>query len=193
LSAEIALKLVFVVSFAYAATIAAHTAKAAARKHGGSVNQLSNELRWLVFVRAALGLVFYVALIGWFVRSGRPAWAYLPIDMGIRVSAATLFIPVLAFYTWSFRSLGTNYRGGVGLYDAHELVTTGPYRTLRHPIYASFIAIMILLLMMSANWMLGASGILLVSTIAAGRIPVEERELNARFGDKWQSYVRNRR
>lgn len=190
MSDETALKLIFVAAFIYAATVAARTAKAAARKHGGSVNQLANELRWLVAVRAGLGIVFYAALIGWFVRDGRPAWMYLPIDISIREAAALMFAPVLAFYTWSFRSLGTNYRGGVGLHETHELVTTGAYRLVRHPIYVSFIAIMILLLIMSSSWVLGTAGLLLVSTIAAGRIPVEERELSERFGERWQSYVR---
>lgn len=70
-------------------------------------------------------------------------------------------------------------RGGVGLYDAHELVTTGPYRVIRHPTYLSFIAIMLMVFGLSANWVLGVSGFLLVASIAAE----EMRAQAAKLGD----------
>jgi protein-S-isoprenylcysteine O-methyltransferase Ste14 len=76
----------------------------------------------------------------------------------------------------------------VGLYPNHALVTTGPYRLIRHPIYLAFIAIMCLVFVLSANWLLGLSGLLLVGSIAIARIPIEERELHERFGMSWQTY-----
>src|SRR4029079_14308543 len=105
----------------------------AARCHGGVINQLSHEVRSLIVIRAALGLIFYAALTVWLfdVRAG--AWSSLPVPEMTRWLAAVVLRPTLVFFTWSFRSLGTNYRGGVVLYDAHVLVTTGPYRLMRHP------------------------------------------------------------
>ena len=93
-------------------------------------------------------------------------------------------------FSLSFQRLGTNYRGGVGLYDRHELVVRGPYAVVRHPIYVAFIAIMVLVLLLSANWVLGLSGLLLVSSIAVVRIPVEEQQLGERFGSAWMDYAR---
>ena len=113
---------------------------------------------------------------------------YLAIPTTLRWIAVGLLIPTLILFATSFRALGANYRGGVGLYPNHVLVTTGPYRLIRHPIYLAFIAIMCLVFVLSANWLLGLSGLLLVSSIAIARIPVEERELNERFGMSWQSY-----
>jgi protein-S-isoprenylcysteine O-methyltransferase Ste14 len=110
------------------------------------------------------------------------------VPMALRWLAVALLIPTLALFTLSFRALGTNYRGGVGLYDDHELVTTGPYHHVRHPIYVAFIAIMLLILPLSTNWVLGLSGLLLVTSIAAARIPVEDRELRDRFGSRWEEY-----
>jgi protein-S-isoprenylcysteine O-methyltransferase Ste14 len=115
---------------------------------------------------------------------------YMPLPTGLRWIGTGLLLPTLSFFAWSFRSLGTNYRGGVGLYDSHELVITGPYRWMRHPIYVAFIVIMLLVLLVSANWVLGVSGLLLVVSIAAARIPTEERELQERFGPEWERYRR---
>jgi protein-S-isoprenylcysteine O-methyltransferase Ste14 len=183
-------KLAFVVSFAIAATVAGMTARRATRHHGQALNQLAHEVRGLLIVRALLGLVFYSALIAWLVWPTRFSWSYLPVPTSVRWLATSLLVPVLALFAWSLRTLGTNYRGGVGLYASHDLVTTGPYRRIRHPLYVAFILIMLLTLLLSANWVLGVSGLVLVSSIAAARIPIEEAELRERFGDPWDAYCR---
>lgn len=181
-------RLTFGVVFAVAVTTAARTARRAARRHGGELNQLPNEVRGLVAVRAVLGLVFYAALLAWLFWPARVRWVYLPMPEPLRWAAVATLIPVVAFFVWSFRTLDTNYRGGVGIYDEHALVTRGPYRRIRHPIYAAFIAIMFLLLPLSANWVLALAGLLLVVSIAAVRIPIEESQLDGRFGPEWKRY-----
>jgi protein-S-isoprenylcysteine O-methyltransferase Ste14 len=152
------------------------------------MNQLMHEVRGLLVVRAVLGLFFYAALIAWLFDLRVGGWSFLPIPLAARWLGVVLLVPALMFFAWSFKSLGTNYRGGVGLYEAHELVTTGAYRRIRHPIYLAFFALMLLVFVVSANWILGLSGLLLVLTIAAARIPVEERQLSDRFGSAWAVY-----
>jgi len=181
-------KLAFVVAFVVATTVAASTARRAARIHGGTLNHLSHEVPGLIAVRAALGLVFYATLVAWLFFPRAWPWMYIPLPAALRWVAIVLLVPTLAFFAWSFRTLDTNYRGGVGLYTDHALVTTGPYRVMRHPIYAAFLAIMCLVLLLSANWVLGLSGLLLVASIAAARIPIEECELRERFGQSWEAY-----
>lgn len=181
-------KIAFGVAFLFAVTVAARTARLAARTHGGSLNQLEHEVPGLIAVRAALGVVFYAMLGVWLFRSTSPSWARIPLSPAIRWGAMALLLPTLAFFLWSFRSLGSNYRGGVGLHAGHELVTSGAYRWVRHPIYIAFVAIMLLVMLLSANWILGLSGLLLVTSIAAARIPTEERELRERFAGAWDAY-----
>jgi protein-S-isoprenylcysteine O-methyltransferase Ste14 len=181
-------KLAFGGAFVFAAIVATRTARLASRTHGAPLNQLAHEVRGLIFLRAALGLVFYGALTGWLIRSEPIPGASLPVPTSIRWVAVALLLPVLWFYAASCRALGANYRGGVGLYDDHTLVTSGPYRYVRHPIYVSFIALMLLISLLSANWLVGLPGLLLVVSIAAARIPIEERQLRERFGPAWEEY-----
>jgi protein-S-isoprenylcysteine O-methyltransferase Ste14 len=185
---QIWFKLAFVISFVCAMVVAARTARFAARQHGGALNQFAHEVRALLVVRAVLGTVFYSALIAWMFWPRSLTWMFLPIPLMLRWMAVGLLIPTLAVFTASFRALGVNYRGGVGLYPDHALVTTGPYRQIRHPIYVAFIAIMCLVLLVSANWVLGLFGLLLVVSIAVARIPIEERQLHERFGKTWEAY-----
>jgi protein-S-isoprenylcysteine O-methyltransferase Ste14 len=182
-------KLVFILAFVLVAGIAGSTARTAAREHGGSLNQLSNEVRGLLFVRAVLGLVFYLGLAAWLFDWQWLRWTEIGVAQSLRIAASLLLCPVVLFLGWSFRSIGRNYRGGVGLHEHHQLVTSGAYRHIRHPIYVSFILIMILVLVISSNWLLGVSGLALVTSIAIGRVPIEERELAGRFGTSWASYA----
>ena len=181
-------KLAFSAAFVATVAIAAKAGRRAARRHGGNLNQLAHEVPALIAVRAALGLVFYFTLFAWLFRPRALRWSYFSEPDALRWLAVALLVPVLTFFAWSFRSLGESYRGGVGLHDAHELVTTGAYRWIRHPIYVAFIAIMILVLLISANWVLGLAGLLLVVSIAAGRVRGEERQLHERFGEAWERY-----
>jgi len=181
-------KLAFGISFVFAAAVATRTARLAAREHGGPLSQLSNEVRSLIAVRVTLGIVFYAALLAWMFWPRALPWMYVAIPVTLRWAAVGLLVPTLIVFAASFQALGVNYRGGVGLYPDHALVTSGPYRRIRHPIYLAFIAIMILVLFLSANWLLAFSGLLLVVSIAIGRIPVEERQLHERFGQSWETY-----
>lgn len=136
-------------------------------------------------MRAALGIVFYAALAAWLFFPRRLAWSYVLVPRPLRWTAAAVLIPLIGLLAWSFAALDTNYRGGVGLYRNHQLVTHGPYRFVKHPIYYAFIGIMLCVFVLSRNWLLGSSGLMLVTMIAVARIPVEERELRERFGEQY--------
>lgn len=181
-------KFAFIASFLIAVTVAGSSARRATRHHGEALNQLTHEVPGLIALRALLGLVFYASLAAWMFWPVSFSWSYLPVPTWLRWLATGLLVPVLAFFIWSYRTLGRNYRGGVGLYADHDLVTTGPYGRIRHPIYVTFIVLMVLVLLISANWVLGVSGLLLVSSIAMVRIPVEESELREQFGLAWDAY-----
>ncbi|MEO6436011.1 MAG: isoprenylcysteine carboxylmethyltransferase family protein [Tepidisphaeraceae bacterium] len=181
-------KLAFGAAFVSVAYIATSTARRAARTHGGELNQMTSEVPGLLAVRGALGLVFYSILMAWLFLPGTLRWTYVPIAPPLQWLGVVLLVPVIAFFAWSFRSIGDAYRGGVGLHDAHSLVTTGAYRYVRHPIYIAFIGLMLVVLLISANWLLGLSGLALVSAIPAARIPIEERQLHERFGAAWEAY-----
>src|SRR5262245_55936046 len=136
-------KIAFGLAFIFAATVATRTARRARQRHGGALNQLPHEVRGLIAARSALGLVFYATLGAWLFFPGALSWTYVPIPTPLRWLAVACLAPVLSLFASSYRVLGANYRGGVGLYTDHQLVTTGPYRWLRHPIYAAFIVIML--------------------------------------------------
>ena len=54
--------------------------------------------------------------------------------LGVLLTAAGIGV---AF--WARWHLGTNWSGVVTLKEGHELIRTGPYRTIRHPIYTGIL------------------------------------------------------
>src|SRR3954468_16085993 len=98
-------KLAFGFAFIFAMTIAARATRFSTRRHGGTLNQLHNEVRGLIAIRATLGLIFYAALAAWIFRGRSFPWMYLPLPIPIRWVAVGLLLPTLTFFAASFRAL----------------------------------------------------------------------------------------
>jgi methyltransferase len=99
-----------------------------------------------------------------------PAWA---------ASGVVLFVASKALKYWAIRSLGPRWTFRVLVLPNAPLVTTGPYRYIRHPNYIAVVGEFV-----SAAMMVGApiSGLLMLITFGVAlraRIRVEERALAA--------------
>ncbi len=64
----------------------------------------------------------------------------LPPSWGTGLAGILLCAGGLIFALWARRTLGANWSGIVTLKQDHELVTRGPYRYVRHPIYTGMLA-----------------------------------------------------
>jgi protein-S-isoprenylcysteine O-methyltransferase Ste14 len=95
----------------------------------------------------------------------------------------------LAFSVWGRLHLGTNWSVSVTLKDAHELIRTGPYALVRHPIYAGCLAAVAGSAVIRAQWY-GVLGVALIFASLAYKVRVEERWLSECFGDSYRSYRR---
>jgi len=106
-----------------------------------------------------------------------------------RVALAALFFTIGALLSWTaVRTLGRQWRIDAGLNPDHELVRAGPYRVVRHPIYASMICMWFGTGLLVAPMPLFA---LCLAILIAGteiRVRLEDSLLASRFGDDFRSY-----
>ena len=129
-----------------------------------------------------LGLLAYVIDPAWMSWSqvALPIWLRW-CGVGIGVIAALLLI-------WVFRSLGTNLTDTVVTRAKHTLVTTGPYRWVRHPFYVAGALAIAANSLVTANWFLALTGGLAVALLVV-RTGTEEEKLIERFGDEYREYM----
>jgi protein-S-isoprenylcysteine O-methyltransferase Ste14 len=104
------------------------------------------------------------------------------------IASLVLYIAGFALAIWARRRLGRNWGMPMSLRQGHELVTTGPYRYVRHPIYTG-----ILLAMLGSA--LAAGGLWLVIFIYIGIYSVysartEEQLMMREFPEQYAQYKR---
>src|SRR4029077_18501762 len=73
---------------------------------------------------------------------GRPRFPFLHLDTRFLPASPTVFwigagITAfgLLFSIWARAYLGSNWSGAIAIKQDHELITSGPYSIVRHPIY----------------------------------------------------------
>ena len=89
---------------------------------------------------------------------------------------------------WSHRALGRNWSDQPRITQSQTLTIGGPYRWVRHPIYTSFLMILGSPLLITANWFIGLTWILVTVIDIRGRIDFEEAKLQERFGENYEVY-----
>lgn len=116
-------------------------------------------------------------------------WSFIDIPPAVRWMGGAAVLVLLPFVAYAQRSLGRNVSPTVMTHEDHELVTGGPYRRIRNPLYVSGLLIFSGLGLLAASWFLFvAAGIAFL--LVALRLPKEEAELEARFGEEYRKYVR---
>lgn len=104
------------------------------------------------------------------------------------IASMILGPPSVALAWMAARQLGKQWRFEAALCEDHELIQTGPYRWVRHPIYASMLG---MLLAVGAAWtwwpmFIGALIIFLAGTEI--RVRAEDRLLSERFQESFIAY-----
>lgn len=111
-----------------------------------------------------------------------------PPPVAAQASAITLGIASAVMAWQAVRHLGRQFRLHAGLYDDHQLIRTGPYTIVRHPIYASLFGMLLCSMLILTPW--GWAPVPLVLFIAGTEIRVrsEDALLASRFGAEFHSY-----
>jgi protein-S-isoprenylcysteine O-methyltransferase Ste14 len=123
------------------------------------------------------------------------AWIWLPNTPppGLaRIVVSMVLAPAGTLFGWlAVRHLGKQLRVLAGLYADHELIRTGPYAIVRHPVYASLFLMMLATGLLFARWQMLLLGLVLYIAGTEIRIHAEEGLLRARFGEQFEEYRRS--
>ena len=144
-----------------------------------------------VFILATLrplGAVFWFGLFAWMINPAWLGWSSVRVPVWSRWMSVVILVAGCVLLVWTFRSLGRNLTDTVVTREQHTLVSHGPYRWIRHPLYSSAALMVAALSVIAANWFLFITGVMVLCVLVI-RTRTEEANLVARFGDSYRRYM----
>jgi len=115
-----------------------------------------------------------------------PAWLEVVVD----IVAAALAILSLWLSIVAIRTLGAQWTYVARVIEGHRLVTQGPYRFARNPIYLGMLVWLLASGLVWTRWWAFLLAIVLFLIGTKIRISREEKLLASTFGDEWLDYTR---
>lgn len=158
-----------------------------AEKSEGRVVQIEGRMNLLF--RLTIGLTGMFVLLVQVVYPEALAWARLDLPEWARWVGGACGVGGLALLVWVHQTLRENFSGTLHIREQHTLVTGGPYRWVRHPMYTSFYLLVAAFFLLSANWFIGLGWLVGLSLVMITRIAREEAVMQEKFGEIYRAYM----
>jgi protein-S-isoprenylcysteine O-methyltransferase Ste14 len=145
--------------------------------------------------RSLMGILLQVcgyALIGFhpasepFMRALVPA----PAEVALGILTLALAAASVSMVIWAVRTLGKQWALAARLVEGHRLITKGPYRFVRNPIYAGMFGMLVASGLALQHWGLLLPAIVLFVVGTLIRVRTEEELLRGAFGEQFEAYAR---
>jgi protein-S-isoprenylcysteine O-methyltransferase Ste14 len=159
------------------------------RPPGGETTERKRERASLV----GIGLQGAAYAIAWGVH--RPYFTPLAdrsetVEIVPALLTAALAVLSVWFVVAAARTLGRQWSFAARVVEGHKLVTEGPYRVVRHPIYTGMLG-MLLATCLATSYLVAIPFAVLVYVIGTLiRVRSEERLLRETFGPEFDDYAR---
>lgn len=151
---------------------------------------VQREGRGLFAVRVVAGLLLGIWLILYAVT---PAWTgalSIPFPGWLRWAGFVLGLASLGLWIWTQVALGKQWSPQLQLRKEHQLITTGPYSRIRHPLYTAMLGYGMGLALVTANWVFVALVVVMIAWLPV-RVSREEQMMIEKFGDEYKAYMRS--
>ncbi|HMF53913.1 MAG TPA: isoprenylcysteine carboxylmethyltransferase family protein [Edaphobacter sp.] len=151
-----------------------------AKRGAGSLIAVDRRARWGLLLQV-LGLVMMVLSPFWTIRQFSP-----------RLAVATVLFLLAALLSFTAtHSLGRQLRFDAAIGAEHELVRSGPYSFIRHPIYSSMLCLLWAIGSVATPlWLFIAATVVFIAGTEV-RVKIEDRLLKDRFGENFLRYQRS--
>jgi protein-S-isoprenylcysteine O-methyltransferase Ste14 len=115
----------------------------------------------------------------------------VPVDlpMALRYVGLAIAIASAAFAAWAMWSLGKSYGIRMDLFEGHRLVTSGPYRLTRHPMYLGIVSFHIGATLAMQSLLLLVITLAYVIPLTVMRIRAEDKVLAEGFGEEFRTFT----
>ena len=168
--------------------ISAYFRRKADRETGEKIPRKADGTTLMTIIRIG-GLILWMAPIAYLLNPDWIAWAKIGLPGLVRWAGVGIGVVCTVLIYWLFSSIGNNISPTSATRKQHKLITHGPYRWIRHPLYTIGAITFISLGLLADNWFIILSGVL-VFVVMAIRTPKEEANLIEKFGDEYKEYMK---
>ena len=113
-----------------------------------------------------------------------------PLEIIVAILTMVVAIGSVWFVSAAVRSLGTHWSIAARLVEGHKLVTEGPYRIVRNPIYTGMFGMLLATGLAIGHWVGLLSAVVLYAVGTVIRVQSEEKLLREAFGAEFEAYAR---
>ena len=143
--------------------------------------------------RIARALVFLIAIVLLCVERIPIAWLYraiLPQSLWTFWLGAVVTVAGLLFAVWARQHLGANWSRSVTIKQDHQLIVSGPYALVRHPIYTGILT-GFLGSIIALGQVRGVIAFVLVFLVLWYKLRMEEEWMRGQFGTTYENYAQH--
>ena len=113
-----------------------------------------------------------------------------PLEIVLAVFTMLMAVGSVWFVSAAIRTLGTQWSLGARLIEGHKLITEGPYRLVRNPIYTGMFGMLLATGLAVSHWVGLLIAIVVYALGTLFRVRSEEKLLRGAFGAEFDSYAR---
>lgn len=168
--------------------ISSYYRRKADRDSGEKISRRADGTFFMNLIRIG-GLILWLSPLVYLINPAWMAWSKLGLPEGVRWLGVVLGVLCIAGIYWLFSSIGSSITPTSATRKEHKLVTSGPYRWVRHPLYTVGTSLFIALGLIADNWFIILLGVLAFIAMAS-RAPKEEANLIEKFGDEYREYMK---
>ena len=173
--------------FFFAMSISIYFRSRAARQSSENLREGGGGIPFIL-LRLTFVLSIFAFIVAYAINPAWVRWASLSIPAWIRIGGGATAVTMIGCFWWLFVHLGRNVTPTHKTRADHTLVTTGPYRWVRHPLYSAGIIFWFGISLLAATWVFMAlTGAALLFLLR--RVPQEEADLLEKFGDNYRAYM----
>ena len=136
---------------------------------------------------STLGLGIIPAI---YAATGFPKFAAYPPTIFQVVAGVVVFAGSLLLFWRTHRQLGKYWSVTLEIKDKHELITSGVYEKVRHPMYSAFFLWALAQVLLLPNFIAGPAGLIGFGILFFFRVGREEQMMREAFGADYDAYAR---
>jgi protein-S-isoprenylcysteine O-methyltransferase Ste14 len=168
--------------------ISSYFRRKADRESGETISRSVDGRPMMTIIKLG-GLLLWLSPLFYLINPSWMTWSKIGLPESIRWLGVGIGILCDLGIYWLFSSIGSGITPTSATRTEHRLITSGPYRWVRHPLYTVGSSLFLAFGLMADNWFIATLGLFAFLAMAI-RTPREEANLIAKFGDEYREYMK---